>query len=246
MSFIQRSAHIVPSTKEYDELLAACQPVAWWKLDDPVGSPTIADSSGNGFTCTEEGPPITFGLPGPIAGGGTAASFPVGGGGQFAGAVTFTSSFTVTWWEQASTMPDNYTVAWAGESNAWGVYYQGPNGLYAQYTTIDTNTLRRTGSYVAGLPLDGEWHQLTFVFNMDSPGQSAALVSTDLFLDGEFSSSQLTSYTTVLSGSYVPTPVVVGYSIAGATPAAAQAQLALFNYPLAPNTIAALYKAARL
>ena len=38
-------------------------PVAYWKLDDPVGSTTAADSSGNGYTLTVNGT-VTFGEPG--------------------------------------------------------------------------------------------------------------------------------------------------------------------------------------
>ena len=49
----------------YDETVLtklSLAPVAYWKLDDPVGSTTAADSSGNGYTLTVSGT-VTFGEP---------------------------------------------------------------------------------------------------------------------------------------------------------------------------------------
>ncbi len=40
-------------------------PVAYWKLNDPVGSATAADSSGNGYTLTKTGT-VTFGVAGVV------------------------------------------------------------------------------------------------------------------------------------------------------------------------------------
>ena len=57
----------------FDALVASYGPSAWWKLNDPVGSATAADSSGNDYTGTPHGG-VTFGQPGPIAGQ-TAAAF---------------------------------------------------------------------------------------------------------------------------------------------------------------------------
>jgi hypothetical protein len=58
----------------YDGLISAGPPAvsAWWKLADPAGSATAADSSGNGHTGTAAS--VTFGVPGPVKGD-TAASF---------------------------------------------------------------------------------------------------------------------------------------------------------------------------
>ncbi len=49
----------------YDETVLtklSLAPVAYWKLNDPVGSTTAADSSGNGYTLTVSGT-VTFGEP---------------------------------------------------------------------------------------------------------------------------------------------------------------------------------------
>ena len=49
----------------YDETVLtklSLAPVAYWKLNDPVGSSTAADSSGNGYTLTVNGT-VTFGEP---------------------------------------------------------------------------------------------------------------------------------------------------------------------------------------
>lgn len=61
-------------TSPYDRLVAASSPLGWWKLDDPSGSSTAADSSGNGWTGTPTS--VTFGNPGPrVSDGGTSAGY---------------------------------------------------------------------------------------------------------------------------------------------------------------------------
>ena len=52
-----------PSIASYDTTVLtklSLAPVAYWKLNDPVGSTTAADSSGNGYTLTVNGT-VTFG-----------------------------------------------------------------------------------------------------------------------------------------------------------------------------------------
>ena len=39
----------------YDQYLASLSPAAWWKLNEPVSSATVSDSSGNGFSGTVQG-----------------------------------------------------------------------------------------------------------------------------------------------------------------------------------------------
>ena len=57
----------------YDEYLASLAPEVWWKLDDPVGSTTASDSSGNGYTGTFTGT-VTFGEAAPPMGGTSASA----------------------------------------------------------------------------------------------------------------------------------------------------------------------------
>jgi hypothetical protein len=56
----------------YDAEVAEDSPVAWWKLNDQVGSDTALDYSGNGYTGTADN--VTFGETGAVAGN-TSASF---------------------------------------------------------------------------------------------------------------------------------------------------------------------------
>ncbi len=56
-----------PSNASYDALVTSLLPSAWWKLNDPIGSTTVADSSGNGYNGTVTGG-VTFGQPGAISG----------------------------------------------------------------------------------------------------------------------------------------------------------------------------------
>lgn len=55
------------TTTTYDTYLASLSPSGWWKLNDPAGSTTATDSSGNGYTGTVYGSP-TFGVAGPFPG----------------------------------------------------------------------------------------------------------------------------------------------------------------------------------
>ena len=52
------STQFAPSPS-YDALLSSLSPTAWWKLNDPVGSTSAVDSSGNGSTATVNGG-VTF------------------------------------------------------------------------------------------------------------------------------------------------------------------------------------------
>jgi len=53
--------------QSYNAYLASLNPSAWWRLDDPVGSATVTDYSGNGYTGTVNGG-VTLGKPGPPIG----------------------------------------------------------------------------------------------------------------------------------------------------------------------------------
>jgi hypothetical protein len=79
----------------FDAYLRSLGPLAWWKLEDPVGSPTAADSSGNGYTGTVNGG-VTFGQPGPVAGH-TAALFD-GTSGHINTTLNPTGSISVLTW----------------------------------------------------------------------------------------------------------------------------------------------------
>jgi len=51
----------------YESLILQDGPIAYWRAGESSG-PTLADSSGNGFTATENGAPMRYGEPGLISG----------------------------------------------------------------------------------------------------------------------------------------------------------------------------------
>jgi len=61
------SAVASTASAPYDSAVSALSPSAWWQLNDPAGSTTAADSSGNGYTGSVTGS-VTFGQTGPITG----------------------------------------------------------------------------------------------------------------------------------------------------------------------------------
>lgn len=92
----QTCTSIVDSVSPYGAVVKALAPEAYWRLGDPVGSTTAADSSGNGFTGTVGGT-VTFGQAGPIAASiDTAALFD-----GSTGVVTTTASITTAPWSIA-------------------------------------------------------------------------------------------------------------------------------------------------
>lgn len=67
---------IVPAPNSYESMIVADGPEAWWRLDEPAGSPTMWDAMGR-HDGTYVGAGVTLGAPGAIAGGSSnsAASF---------------------------------------------------------------------------------------------------------------------------------------------------------------------------
>ena len=118
----------------FDGLVASLGPSAWWKLNDPAGSATVADSSGNGYTGTVYGG-VTFGQPGPIAGG-KAAAFD-GTSGYIA--TTFQPTFnaiTILVWIDA--IPADFGLntrvmaAGGAGSNGFDFYVRNGAGIYIE------------------------------------------------------------------------------------------------------------------
>ncbi len=130
----------------FDAYLRSLGPLAWWKLDDPVGSPTAADSSGNGYTGTVNGG-VTFGQPGPVAGH-TAALFDGSTGFiETAYQPTF-GAITIAVWTNA--IPALFTVntrvlaAGGAGLSGWDFYVLNSSGIYIEQ---------------GGVPYGGPWLQ---------------------------------------------------------------------------------------
>ncbi len=117
----------VTSPTTYNQLVANLDPGAWWKLSDPAGSATAADSSGNGYTATN-GSSLSFGSTGPFTQrpADTSVSSVCGGGSALTTSLpnTFTAkAWTETLWYR-TTIP--YTSCASTTMNAgWGFNNQG-------------------------------------------------------------------------------------------------------------------------
>ena len=161
---------------------------AYWQLDDPAGSTTGTDSSGNGFGLTYVNPtPSEFGNPGALAGD-TGTAITLNGTNQYAtipsGAFDFpssgqTSSVTQTfetWFNTTATTTGvilavtSVVTPGVGTNNNPGGYvpalYLDPNGqVHASVfwhggTGAPVNQIVTPGSYN-----DGKWHNIVDVFN---------------------------------------------------------------------------------
>jgi hypothetical protein len=103
---------------------SAAPAVAHWRLADPPGSPTAADSSAGGHTATLTG--ATLGAPGRVLGGETAAHFE--GGNPHAAAtgpvIDTTGSFTVTAWARAGSVAATATIVSQDGATSAGLQLQ--------------------------------------------------------------------------------------------------------------------------
>ena len=135
----------------YDALLRSFGPSAWWKLSDPVGSTSVKDWSGNGYTGTVNGG-VTFGQAGPIAGE------PQDTAALFDGSTGYVAS------TYEPTLTDCTLAVWARPTAAGGfLTVPGTIGLWSSTAAISSNTsLFGNGSWVMGYAgpdmYDGNWH----------------------------------------------------------------------------------------
>jgi hypothetical protein len=148
-TFYQENTHYFASPHAAEEDVAkSLTPAAWWELADAAGSLAVADSSGNGKGGTVHGG-VTFGEPGPLEGGTTAA---------FDGS---TGSITT---------PLNFSSSWnALSAAAWVLIPAGTNQVCG--VVGNSNTVSAGG---ANLQVSNSGGDLTIELNL---GTSAGVVS---------------------------------------------------------------------
>lgn len=216
------------STIPYDALVASLNPSAWWKLADAVGSTSVVDSSGNGYTGTVNGT-VTFGQTGPITGtpSDTAALF-----NGTTGYVTTTfnpvfTTFSVTAWYKTTNNSIVQSILDDGTAaSSVGFALEVRSGILAGRVGVNYNPL--AGADTA----DGNWHLATMTYD-----GSTVRNYTDgvLIYSYAFSGSVQGS-----AGYYIGSAFFVGsYEFDGSL-----SQIAIMTEVLTAAQILALYNAA--
>ena len=207
----------------YDALLRSYGPSAWWKLDDPVGSTSVRDWSGNGYTGIVNGG-VTFGQPGPMAGA------PQDTGALFDGtsghiATAYQPDFTVCSalaWYKTTTDTGNLDILDTGAvSNSAGIALELRNGEF---------TPRVNGNYYNPEPFDsadGNWHFVVMTYDGNT-------------VRGYRDGSEVVSYalTGTIASAYA---ALLGSTVGLDWFPGAIAQVAVFPYALSAAQVAALW-----
>jgi hypothetical protein len=216
----------------YNAYLASLAPVAWWELDDPAGSTTVADSSGNGLTGTVNGG-VTLGST-TAPPGGTSALFN-GSTGYISIPHTFAlASFSMVTWvlkPSATNYPRVFSTGnYYSTGSGFGFQADSSNWVWAV-----ASTAKNTSGYLNGSPLnDGKWHMFVGTFNAAN-GQSLLYEDGAQNASGTATEVQTTQTTAYIGyggpgdGNYYPGNI---------------AQVAIFNYPLTAQQVSALYSLA--
>lgn len=223
--FGSRLGYARPAVDALIQGILAYNPIAYWPLNDPVGSSTVRDVSGNGFTGTVSGS-VNFGSAGLTAYGETAALF--SGGSIQTNANIPLSPFTViNMRKQSATVSSVQGFCWE--------YYDGSNGIrmYIQSAGNDgvVNDFRLNGSGTYGGQVTGSNNTNTHLDALVYDGIGALN-----YVDGSRGQPAL--------------PVAFGqpatnFSIAGQpvaqTYSGSIAHVAIFNRALTPEEIAGIY-----
>ena len=169
---IQQGILGIGGTKQYAPLILADGPVAYWRMGESSG-PTLADSSGNGFTATENGASMVYGQPDVMVAPDSDGA--VGGNNVQADHWTFGPSATleptvgvsVEVWMKTNGNNDamlNYMSANAGDCSGYKLFYGFGTGKFRFYTgtTVGSNAntagsgyLETTATYSGSLHVVG-------------------------------------------------------------------------------------------
>jgi hypothetical protein len=153
---------------------------SYWRLGDPVGSTTLANSAGTN-SATNGG--ATLGVPGALFGDtSTAASF--NGLNNFASApldLSSTSQVTIEFWLNWSAYANNDALAMEftnNFNNNNGGFLVDPNSASGSFgISIGRNTTRNT-VYISR-PSAGRWHYYAFVLNSSGPASGEITAYVD-------------------------------------------------------------------
>ena len=222
----------------YDTAVLALGPKAYWKLADAVGSATVVDSSGDGFTGTVNGT-VTLGEPGLVPSEtDTAALFDGSTGYITTSPLGSMAKWTIAAWAKPSA--DQTSDA----AIATDVYSTQVN--YALFTGTDS-TIPGTGplTVTAGF-YDGAW-------NVAPP--YTMTVGSKYFLVGTYDGSTITLYVNgvsvgTTSVSATPASDGVGFRIGrrwdiGDYFAGDEAQVAIFDFALTSTNVTDLWNASQ-
>ena len=150
-------------TSQYYAYISSLSPSAWWRLNDPVGSPQAFDSSGNGYTGIVHGG-VTFGQPGPLSGTPleTAALFDGTSGYIETAYNPGGPAFTIASWYRSSASGSTNIILDSGAAD-------NNNGLGLWLTSSGNLKGAAKGSLTApAISNDGLWHFGVYAFTGSS------------------------------------------------------------------------------
>lgn len=213
----------------YDALLRSFGPSAWWKLADAVGSTSVRDWSGNGYTGTVNGG-VTFGQPGPIAGSpaDTGALFD-GSAGYIAvapAASMWAGSFSVIGWVNPSATPANNTGAFAvqgGSDASTSLDFDGLGHLKADFY----NEAVISNALVPNL----QWTMVGFSFTRST-------LNVQLWINGAADTSGILATSPTITS----TTAYLGVGIVNIFFSGTLAEVAIFPTALTAAQVAALWE----
>ena len=164
-----------PNSTYYATVVAADGPFAFWRLNDPTGSSTVADSTGGGNTGTVFGKP-TFGTAAGPAVADVATAAILGTVGSAAAHIRTPAvvnpvglSFSVEAWVQFTGPPTTRSFVWVQPNTDLSIWVDASTGNAGWSWGFDNPTTTNV--------TDGNWHHLAMVSTF-TPG------TTTLYVDG--------------------------------------------------------------
>ncbi|MFN0027846.1 MAG: LamG-like jellyroll fold domain-containing protein [Acidimicrobiales bacterium] len=169
--------HYPGGTSAYADSVFADTPLAYWRLDEPAGSTSVLDWSGNDNTGTVTGT-VSFGVPGNLADLDTAATFNGSTGKSSATGVNVANvSFTVeAWLRRGSIGTDDYAVGQGSQATNQGLHFgfRASNVFTCAFYANDLNTPAYT---------DTNWHHWACTYDAATNARKiyrdGALVASD-------------------------------------------------------------------
>ena len=172
---------LVPVTDRYGSAVLADGPSAYWRLDEPAGSSSVADSSGSGFGGTVTGP-LQFGVGGVLTGRSAASS---AGSGRVETSFTQGSvtEYSVESWVKTSSGSGMVLVENRGSDTSQSLsllvgYIAGPGE-----PTFALDTQNRLLGVKGPAIHDGKWHHVVGTWSAAS-GATVQASQFHLYVDG--------------------------------------------------------------
>jgi hypothetical protein len=176
-------------TESYDQTVESLTPNFFWPLNDPPGSTTAQDLSGNGFNGVYETSGVAPGTTtGPLAGSSDAAPIFDGSSGlvSSANSVNNPEGFTIEGWFETTTKDGGMIVGFGNNQTGWSsnydrhVYMMNDGQIVFGVWTGQTETIESRDAYN-----DGRWH--FFVASQDPTN------GMSLYVDGQLVGTNATT-----------------------------------------------------